>query len=120
MGGGVQHGAKLFHAIVIVGSAFGAACGGATTTPAPSPSPDASSDAPAELGGEVGRDAVAELPSPDASEASDAGRAEAAALDAADGDPCAQPGSNAKGCGPPDAGQFNPCCNVGGCFPCFV
>ncbi len=120
MGGGVQHGAKLFHAIVIVGSAFGTACGGATTAPAPSPSPDASSDAPAELGGEVGRDAVAELPSPDASSASDAGSAEAATLDAADGDPCAQPGSNAKGCGPPDAGQFNPCCNIGGCFPCFV
>jgi hypothetical protein len=110
----VQHGAKLFHAIVIVGSAFGTACGGTIVPSAPSPSPDASSDAPSEVGDEVGHDAVAELPSPDASAASDARSAEADAHDAPVGDPCAQPGSNAPACVSPN------CCIAGGCFPCFV
>lgn len=132
MGDGAQHGSKLFHTIVIVGAAFGAACGGATETPRPSPSgeapdgalsdpsmeasDDAPSDGPRNIVGEVGADALADGP---AADVSDAGRSDAsidaaidAPLDAPDGKACSPNGR----CGP---GASN-CCYSGACFPCFV
>ncbi len=123
MGGEAQHGSKLFHAIVMVGAAFGAACGGATETTGSSPSAEASDDAPSdgplEVEGEVGPDAVADGPSADVSDAGGNDGALDAPPGALDGDICTQPGSNARPCGTGPRGGIN-CCVSGGCFPCFV
>ncbi len=120
----MEGGARLFHAIVMMGASLGAACGGATRTGS-SPETDASRDA---TSGETGEgDAGPSFegsfggPQTDSGGLAEASSAMDGAVDAAADTSdtpgvCEEPDSDGKPCGPPCNHCFE-----GGCFPaCFI
>jgi hypothetical protein len=112
MQGSTDHRSRLFHAIVVVGAAFGAGCGGAIET-ANRAALDASGDSALDGPGEPPLDAPDDA-RPEADSVAD--RVAPEGGDAAPDAPnvCSQPGSENMYCPPCSH------CVDGGCLPCFV